>query len=243
MSKLSSIEWTDSTWNPVHGCSKISPGCKNCYAERFSERFRGVKGHPFEKGFDLRLVPHKLKEPLQWKKPRMVFTCSMSDLFQEAIPMEYILDVFRVMQTANWHTYQILTKRSNRLLELSSDLAWRDNIWMGVSVEDENHIFRINHLSAVPASLRFLSLEPLLGPIDNLPLEGIDWVIVGGESGHNARPMEADWIRSIRDQCQSKNVPFFLKQLGGKRTKRGGNEAKIDGRLWHQLPEICCKNV
>ena len=238
MSAISKIEWTDATWNPVLGCSKISSGCKNCYAEAFSERFRGVEGHPFERGFDLRIVPHKLEEPLRWKKPRMIFTCSMSDLFHEEVPDEYIQSIFRVMEKAHWHTYQILTKRSEKLLQLSPELTWYKHIWMGVSVENTNNTERIRHLSSVPAALRFLSLEPLVGPIYDLPLEGIDWVIVGGESGHNARPMDINWVRIIRDQCQSQNVPFFLKQLGGKRTKRGGSEATIDGRLWHQLPKI-----
>jgi len=161
----------------------------------------------------------------------------MSDLFHEEIPSHYIHKVFRVMEKANWHTYQVLTKRTKRLLDVSSTLTWHDHIWMGVSVEDNDQIFRINHLIDVPAKLRFLSLEPLLGPIDCLPLKGIDWVIVGGESGHKARPMDESWVRSIRDQCQDQNVPFFLKQLGGKRTKRGGDQAKLDGRLWHQIPE------
>lgn len=236
MSSISKIEWTDATWNPVLGCSKISSGCKNCYAETFSERFRGVKGHPFEKGFDLRLVPEKLTDPLGWKKPRLIFTCSMSDLFHENIPDDYISSVFKIMNKANWHTFQILTKRSKRLLELSPDLLWSRNIWMGVSVENQENLTRVRDLSNVPAIVRFISLEPLLGPVENLPLSKIDWVIVGGESGHKARPMDLNWVRSIRDQCQSEKVPFFLKQLGGKQSKRGGNEAKIDGKLWHQLP-------
>jgi len=234
----SSIEWTDATWNPVLGCTKVSQGCKHCYAEALAERFRGVPGHPFEKGFDLRLVPHKLEEPLRWSKPRKIFACSMSDLFHEDIPYDYIREVFRVMEEANWHIYQVLTKRSHRLLELSYHLPWPDHVWIGVSVEDSDHIERALHLSEIPAAIRFISLEPLLGPIPSLPLNGIDWVIVGGESGPHARPMDPEWARDIRDQCATEGVPFFLKQLGGRRGKRGGDSAILDGRLWHQFPSI-----
>ncbi len=236
MSELSKIEWTNSTWNPVRGCTKISPGCKYCYAETFAERFRGVPGHPYEQGFDLRLVPHKLEDPLKWKKPRMIFVNSMSDLFHKQVPDSYINKVFEIMSEAHWHTFQVLTKRSERLLELSPKLKWCENIWMGVSVESKKYIFRSNHLSKIPAAVRFLSVEPLLEDIPHLPLDNIDWVIVGGESGRNARPMNISWARSIKDQCAHNNVPFFLKQLGGRFNKRGGSQARLDGKMWRQFP-------
>lgn len=237
MSSSSSIEWTDATWNPVVGCTKISPGCKNCYAEALTERFRGVPGHPFEKGFDLRLVPNKLLEPTKWRRSRKIFTCSISDLFHEAIPDYYIESVFEVMVKANWHTYQVLTKRSERLRKIAARLPWPDHVWMGVSVENSDYVHRIDDLLGTPAIIRFLSLEPLLGPIPGLELDGIDWVIVGGESGPKARPMNPIWAREIRDQCRRAGVAFFLKQLGGARGKRGGEEALLDGKLWHQFPK------
>jgi len=232
----SSIEWTDATWNPIIGCTKVSQGCKFCYAETLAERFRGVPGHPFEHGFDLRLVPSKLEEPLHWEKPRKVFTCSMSDLFHEDIPADYIRKVFEVMELANKHTFQVLTKRSSRLIELMNQLPWPKNVWMGVSIENQDAIFRARDLAKVPASIRFLSVEPLIGPIKRLPLKKIDWVIVGGESGIKARPMDPEWARSIRDECDKKNVAFFFKQLGGRRGKRSGDQAILDGRTWHQYP-------
>src|SRR3972149_8569810 len=219
MSSFSSIEWTDATWNPILGCTKVSQGCKHCYAEVFAERFRGVPGHPFEQGFDLRLVPSKLEEPFKWSKPRKVFTCSMSDLFHEKVPFEYIQKIFTVMEKADKHTFQVLTKRSKRLLELKNNLPWPDNVWMGVSVENQDTGFRARDLSKVPAAVKFLSVEPLLGPIRRLPLQKIDWVIVGGESGIKARPMDPEWAKAIRDQCVRKEVAFFLKQLGGRRGK------------------------
>ncbi len=237
MSYHSKIEWTDATWNPVVGCTKVSLGCKNCYAETFAERFRGVPNHAFERGFDLRLVPDKLNEPLKWNTPRKIFTCSMSDLFHESVPIEYLSRVFQVMNEAHWHTFQVLTKRSARLAELSTKLKWSPNIWIGVSVENANHVNRIYDLLKVPARLRFISVEPLLGPILELPLDGIDWVIVGGESGPKARPMELSWARLIRKQCRKAGVAFFLKQLGGKQDKRGGTEAVLDGRRWHEFPK------
>ena len=236
MGYRSSIEWTDATWNPVLGCTKVSPGCRNCYAETLSERFRGVPGHPFEDGFDLRLAEHKLNDPLAWKASRRVFTCSMSDLFHERVPLEYIQRVFRVMNRASWHAFQVLTKRSARLSEVSSELNWTPNIWMGVSIENADFVHRVRDLVSVPAALRFLSLEPLLGPITELPLEGIGWVIVGGESGARARPMEPNWVRDIRTQCRRASVAFFLKQLGGRTDKRGGEQAVLDGRQWHEFP-------
>ena len=236
MSEHSTIEWTDATWNPVRGCTKVSPGCKHCYAEAFAERFRGVPGHPFEQGFDLRLVPGKLVEPLRWKRPRMVFVNSMSDLFHEDIPAEYIRKVFDVMVQARWHTFQVLTKRSHRLLELAGQLPWPENVWMGVSVESARYAYRVRDLLKVSAAVRFVSAEPLLGPIPNLPLRGIRWVIVGGESGRRARPMELEWARILRDRCASRGVSFFLKQLGGRQNKRGGIEAVLDGRRWLERP-------
>ena len=236
MAEHSKIEWTDATWNPVRGCTKISPGCKHCYAERFAERFRGVKGHPFEQGFDLRLVPGKLGEPLRWKSPQRIFVNSMSDLFHDQVPLEYIQGVFRVMNEANWHQYQVLTKRAERLEAISAELPWASHIWMGVSVENEDYLWRIDHLRRIKAHVKFLSIEPLLGPIGKIDLCGIDWVIVGGESGPSARPMTAEWAKDIRDQCRKANVAFFFKQWGGVQKKRHGRE--LDGRTWDEMPEL-----
>ena len=237
MSDRSAIEWTDATWNPVRGCTKVSPGCKHCYAEAFAERFRGVPGHPFEHGFDLRLVPHKLEEPLHWARPRRVFVNSMSDLFHESIPNEYVRKVFDVMARAHWHSFQVLTKRSARLLEMAPSLPWPDNVWMGVSIESDQYVERADDLRGVPAAVRFISAEPLLGPLPSLNLDGLDWVIVGGESGHYARPMEIAWARGIRDHCDQARVAFFLKQLGGRRDKRGGGKAILEGVRWVDFPE------
>jgi protein gp37 len=239
MSANSSIEWTDATWNPVRGCTKISPGCKHCYAEVFAERFRGVKGHPYERGFDLQLVPHKLGEPLRWHKPKMIFVNSMSDLFQDGVPDDYIEAVADVMVKADWHTYQVLTKRSNRLAALLSTklrfAASLSHIWWGVSVEDKKYgVPRISELQTAPAAMRFLSVEPLLESLGTLDLRGISWVIVGGESGHGARPVERDWVISIREQCAKYRVPFFFKQWGGLHKKRAGRE--LDGRTYDEFP-------
>jgi protein gp37 len=234
MAETSAIEWTDSTWNPVRGCTKVSPGCKHCYALTFAERWRGIPGHPYEQGFDLRLVPEKLEEPLSWKRPRRIFVNSMSDLFHDGIPLSYIRRVFEVMKKAQWHSFQILTKRAERLAELAPYLSWPENVWQGVSVETERYLLRVDHLRAVPAAVRFLSLEPLLGPLPSLHLEGIDWVIVGGESGHKHRPIEAEWVRDIRDRCLDEGVPFFFKQWGGRTPKTGGR--RLDGREWNQMP-------
>ena len=234
MAVNSKIEWTDTTWNPVRGCTKISPGCKHCYAERFAERFRGVKGHPFEQGFDLRLVPGKLDSPLHWKKPQRIFVNSMSDLFHEEVPLAYIQRVFAVMQEANWHEYQILTKRAERLREVSGSLVWAPHIWMGVSVESQDYAWRVDHLRRTDAHIKFLSIEPLLGRIAKLELNGIDWVIVGGESGPGARAMDPDWVREIRSQCVDSGVAFFFKQWGGVQKKRNGRE--LDGRTWDEMP-------
>lgn len=239
MSSLTKIEWTDATWNPVRGCSKISPGCKHCYAERFAERFRGVKDHPFEQGFDLRTVPDKLMEPLRWKSPKMIFVNSMSDLFHEAVPQSYIGKVASVMRQADWHTYQVLTKRSGRLRELLAgplqEAAEATHIWWGASVEDRKYgLPRISDLQAAPARVRFLSVEPLLEDLGTLPLEGISWVIVGGESGPGARPMQEEWVLAIRDQCRKAHVPFFFKQWGGVRKKAAGRT--LQGRTYDEFP-------
>jgi protein gp37 len=243
MADNSKIEWTDSTWNPIRGCTKISPGCAHCYAETFAERFRGVKGHPYEQGFDLRLVPEKLAEPLRWSKPRMIFVNSMSDLFHEDVPADYIREVAGVMQTANRHTYQVLTKRADRLHELLNttlrEQAMLPQIWWGVSVENRKHGFpRIDYLRDTPASVRFLSVEPLLEDLGEVDLTGIHWVIVGGESGHGARPMERAWVESIRDQCAAANVPFFFKQWGGVQKKKAGR--MLDGRTYDERPVLAC---
>ena len=227
LSENSKIEWTDTTWNPVRGCRKISPGCTHCYAETFAERFRGVPGHPYEQGFDLRLVPQKLTEPFGWSSPRMIFVNSMSDLFQEGVSDEFIDDVANVMHRANWHTFQVLTKRSERLRDLLTErlraIAAEEHIWWGVSVENRRHgLPRIDHLRAAPAAVRFLSIEPLLEDLGDVDLTGISWVIVGGESGPGARPMRESWVMRIRDQCRTADVPFFFKQWGGMRKKEHG---------------------
>ncbi|MBZ5706250.1 MAG: phage Gp37/Gp68 family protein [Acidobacteriia bacterium] len=239
MSLNSHIEWTDATWNPVRGCIKISPGCKHCYAETFAERFRGVKGHPYEQGFDLRLVPEKLTEPFTWRSPKLVFVNSMSDLFQTGVPDDYVEAVSQVMATANWHTYQVLTKRSERLRELLSGklefAAEQRNIWWGVSVEDKKYgLPRVDHLRQVPAKVRFLSIEPLLEDLGEIDFSGISWVIVGGESGPGARPMKKEWVVSIREQCRTQRVPFFFKQWGGVRKVKNGR--LLDGRTYDEYP-------
>jgi protein gp37 len=240
MSSNSTIEWTDATWNPVRGCTKISDGCKHCYAETFAERFRGVKGHPYEQGFDLRLVPGKLAEPLRWRNPKMIFVNSMSDLFHESVPDEYVVAVAKVMVEAKWHTYQVLTKRSDRLRELlNSSLRFAANqkhIWWGVSVENKKYgLPRIENLQNAHAAIKFLSIEPLLEDLGELNLKGIDWVIVGGESGHGARPMKKEWVVSMRDQCKRQAVPFFFKQWGGVRKKAAGR--KLDGKTYDEFPQ------
>jgi protein gp37 len=241
MSEKSSIEWTDATWNPVRGCTKISPGCKHCYAETFAERFRGVKGHPYEQGFDLRLVPAKLNEPFKWSAPRMVFVNSMSDLFHDEVPDEYIERVARVMVNANWHTYQVLTKRAERLRKLLSGklsfAATAQNIWWGVSVENKKHgIPRIKQLSHAPAHIRFLSIEPLLEDIGILDLTGIHWIIVGGESGQGARPMKREWVVNILKQSRKQHVRFFFKQWGGVHKSKAGRI--LDGKTYDEFPDF-----
>ncbi len=239
MSANSKIEWTDATWNPVRGCTKISPGCKHCYAETFAERFRGVQGHPYERGFDLRLVPEKLSDPMRWKAPRMVFVNSMSDLFHESIPTEYIIRVARIMEKANWHTFQVLTKRSGRMRNLLEGelrfISQAAHIWWGVSVEDRQYgLPRINDLRSARTKVRFLSIEPLLEDMGCIKLSGIHWVIVGGESGAGARPMQRAWVESIRNQCNVAKVPFFFKQWGGFRKVRNGR--KLNGRTYDEMP-------
>ena len=234
------IEWTDATWNPVTGCTKISAGCDHCYAERFSERFRGVKGHPFEHGFDLTLRPERLGQPMAWRRPRMIFVNSMSDLFHKAVPRAFVDAVFESMERADWHVFQVLTKRSSRL-RAYVNARYRDrpapaHIWMGVSVEDGTKLSRARHLGDTAARVRFLSLEPLIGPIDRLDLNGIHWTIVGGESGPGARPMDPDWVREIRNLCLASRVPFFFKQWGGHTPKAGGR--LLDGREWSQWPSV-----
>jgi protein gp37 len=239
MSDHSKIEWTDATWNPVRGCSKVSPGCTNCYAETFAERFRGVPGHPYEFGFDLRLVPEKLSEPLRWRTPKMIFVNSMSDLFQEDVPDDFIRAVIQVMETANWHTYQVLTKRSERMRDLLKtklrSVAQQPHIWWGVSVENKRHgLPRVDHLREAPAKVRFLSVEPLLEDLGLIDLRGINWVIVGGESGPGARPMKKSWVLDIRDQCRQAAIPFFFKQWGGIRKAEAGRS--LNGRTYDEFP-------
>lgn len=240
MSEHSTIEWTDATLNPVRGCTKISPGCAHCYAETFAERFRGVPNHPYGQGFDLRLVPEKICDPLRWTDPKMIFVNSMSDLFHEGVNDDYIAAFARVMHFAKWHTYQVLTKRSLRMKHLLetklSEIAMQSQVWWGVSVENKRHgLPRIDHLRESKAQVKFLSIEPLLEDLGTLTLDGISWVIVGGESGAGARPMAEDWVISIRDQCQSAGVPFFFKQWGGVRKKKYGR--LLEGRTHNNLPE------
>ncbi len=236
MATQSSIEWTESTWNPVTGCNKISPGCKHCYAERMARRLQAMGQPNYVNGFDLTLHEHALQLPLKWKKPQTIFVNSMSDLFHKDVPVEFTLRVFDVMRRANWHHYQILTKRSARLLELDPILPWASHIWMGVSVETEDYAFRIDHLRQTTAHVKFLSLEPLLGPLQRLNLNAIDWVIVGGESGPGSRSMNPLWVTNIRNQCQKANVPFFFKQWGGTRKKKTGRQ--LEGRTWDEMPMV-----
>lgn len=234
MGAHSSIEWTESTWNPVTGCSKVSPGCKHCYAGRMALRLRAMGQPNYVNGFKLTIHEHMLELPLRWKKPQMIFVNSMSDLFHKDVPLEFIQKIFDAMRRGSWHTFQVLTKRSRRLLELDQEIDWPPNVWMGVSVENQDYAFRIGHLSQTNAYLKFLSLEPLLGPLPNLDLHGIDWVIVGGESGPGARPIKEEWVIDIRDQCLVANIPFFFKQWGGFRRKHTGRV--LQGRTWDEMP-------
>ena len=240
MAAKSQIEWTDMTWNPVTGCTKVSQGCKFCYADRMAKRLQAMGVERYRNGFQVTLHEDLLDAPLKWVKPQLVFVNSMSDLFHESVPEEFILRVFRVIEACPQHTFQVLTKRSGRLAELSSRLPWPRNVWVGVSVENEDVTFRIRDLRRVPARVRFLSCEPLLGPLNDLPLEGIDWVIVGGESGPGARPMREEWVISILEQCERRDIPFFFKQWGGVRKRRTGrllNDTTYDAfPLDHSLP-------
>lgn len=246
MAETSTIEWTDATWNPTRGCSELSPGCGRCYAKTFSERFRGVPGHPYEQGFDLRLVPEALSLPFAWGKPKKVFVNSMSDLFHKDVPDEFIAAVCRVMAAADWHTYQVLTKRSERMRDLLRGplefAAGLPHVWWGVSVENRRHgLPRVEHLRATPARVRFLSVEPLLEDLGEFDLAGVHWVIVGGESGRRPRPMQPDWVRILRDRCGAAGVPFFFKQWGGANKKRAGRE--LDGRTHDEMPPVAAVPV
>lgn len=239
MSSSSAIEWTDATWNPVTGCTKISPGCDRCYAERFAERFRGVSGHHFEAGFSLTLRPERLADPLNWRKPRMIFVNSMSDLFHKEVPTEFVDHVFDTMELADWHIFQVLTKRSSRMQRyLNGRYGAKpapSHVWLGVSIEDRQRLSRLKHLQGAEAGVRFLSIEPLIGSVGIVDLKKIDWVIAGGESGPGFRPLDISWVREIRDQCISSGVAFFFKQWGGLYPKSGGRE--LDGREWNEWPQ------
>lgn len=241
MAQNSSIEWTEATWNPTTGCTKISPGCTNCYAERMAIRLQAMGQQRYQDGFNLTLQEDVIDLPLRWKKPRLIFVNSMSDLFHAQVPTEFIQRCFDVMAQADQHTFQVLTKRPERALELAQELTWSQNIWMGTSVENQRYTNRVDILRKVPASIRFLSIEPLIGPIQRLPLEGIHWVIAGGESGPKARPMKMAWIREVRDHCIAAKVPFFFKQWGafdetGVRRSKKVNGRELDGRIWDELP-------
>lgn len=235
MANNSSIEWTESTWNPVTGCTKISPGCKHCYAERMAKRLHAMGHQSYVNGFKLSLHERLLDLPLTWRKPQRIFVNSMSDLFHKDVPDEFILRAFDVMRRAHWHQFQVLTKRSERILELDDSLPWQPNIWMGVSVENDDYRFRIDHLRKSGAAIRFLSIEPLLGPLSALDLTDVHWAIVGGESGPGARPMDEAWVTSIRDQCLRQAVPFFFKQWGGTNKKKAGR--LLEGRTWDEMPK------
>jgi protein gp37 len=232
----SKIEWTQATWNPVTGCTKISPGCKNCYAERMAKRLKAMGQPNYTNGFQLTTHEHMLEHPLEWKKPRLIFVNSMSDLFHQDVPIDFIVRTFDTMRRAEWHQFQVLTKRSDRLLEIDPLITWPSNVWMGVSVEDQDHLSRVDHLRATSARVKFLSLEPLLGPLGDLELAVIDWVIVGGESGPGARPMAEEWVLEIRDQCLIAGVPFFFKQWGGTNKKKAGRI--LQGRTWDEFPLV-----
>jgi protein gp37 len=234
MAVRSGIEWTESTWNPLTGCTKVSPGCKHCYAERMAKRLQAMGQPNYVNGFKLAMHEHVLEKPLEWKSSQTIFVNSMSDLFHKDIPAAFIQRVFDVMRRANWHRFQVLTKRSERLLELNSIIDWPDNVWMGVSVENPDYSYRIDHLRGTGAKVKFLSLEPLLGSLPHLDLGGISWVIVGGESGPGARKMEEEWVKEIRNQCLSSKVPFFFKQWGGVHKKKAGRE--LEGRIWDEMP-------
>ncbi len=234
MAELSGIEWTESTWNPLTGCTKVSPGCKHCYAERMAKRLQAMGQPNYVNGFKLTLHENALEKPLEWKKPQVIFVNSMSDLFHKDVPVEFILKIFDVMHRAHWHTFQVLTKRAERLEELNPKIDWPENVWMGVSVENQDYTFRIDHLRRTSAKIKFLSLEPLLGPLHKLDLQGIHWAIVGGESGPKARPVDPAWVIDIRNQCMRAHVPFFFKQWGGVQKKKAGR--LLEGRTWDEMP-------
>jgi protein gp37 len=234
MAQTSSIEWTDATWNPVTGCTKVSAGCKNCYALRMAKRLHAMGQDRYRNEFGVTLQYDLLEQPSKWRTPRRIFVNSMSDLFHEDVSLDFIKRVFAQMDSAHWHIFQILTKRSDRLRELAEQLPWPKNVWMGVSVENSKYVSRIRDLLCVPASVRFLSVEPLIGPLTRYPLSGIDWVIVGGESGPRCRQMDPNWVRTIRDRCISQKVPFFFKQWGGTRKKKSGRS--LDGHTWDEFP-------
>jgi protein gp37 len=240
MADKSAIEWTDATWNPVTGCTEVSPGCDRCYARTFAERFRGVPGHPYEQGFDLRLWPTRLELPLKWKAPRRIFVNSMSDLFHKDVPDEFIYQVFEVMRRADHHIFQVLTKRSARLAKLGPSLLWPQHIWVGVSVETIQYRWRVDHLRQVPACVRFISTEPLLGSLNELNLSHIHWVITGGESGIGHRPCNPVWVRELRNKCQEEGIAFFFKQWGGRTPKAGGRE--LDGKTWNEYPGMVAED-
>lgn len=235
MASNSQIEWTDSTWNPVTGCTKVSSGCKHCYAERMAIRLSGMNQPRYRNGFRVTLQPDLIALPLQWQRPRVIFVNSMSDLFHEDVPEVFIAEIFDTMVAAHWHIFQVLTKRAGRLAEIAARLPWPINLWMGVSIESPRYLNRVERLREVPATVRFLSLEPLLARIPLLPLTNIDWVIAGGESGPRARPMELDWVREIRERCVGSGVPFFFKQWGG--VRKGRNGRLLDGRTWDEMPQ------
>lgn len=237
----SSIEWTEATWNPVTGCTKVSAGCKHCYAEVMARRLKGMGQRNYQNGFVPTLHRHMLERPLTWVRPQMIFVNSMSDLFHEDVPFDFIQDAFAIMRRAYWHTFQVLTKRSERLAQLDSRIEWPWNVWMGVSIENEHYLFRMDHLRRTGASVKFVSFEPLLGPIPDLDLNGIDWVIVGGESGHRPRPMKKEWVIGIRNQCLAHNLPFFFKQWGGRNKKKAGRV--LEDRTWDELPTIRRPNL
>ncbi len=236
MSSNTKIEWTETTWNPVTGCSKISPGCEHCYAERMALRLQAMGQAKYAKGFEVATHSKELKAPATWRKPSMVFVCSMGDLLHNDVPLEFIREVFAVIKATPQHTYQLLTKRSERLASIAPDLQWPKNLWIGVTVENDDYVHRIEDLAQVPAAVRFLSCEPLLGPLHHLILDAVDWVIVGGESGPGARPMNSGWVRDIRDQCTSQEIPFFFKQWGGVNKKRAGRI--LDSKIWQQFPAV-----
>jgi protein gp37 len=234
MADRSAIEWTEASWNPATGCSKVSPGCAHCYAETFAERWRGIPGHPYEQGFDLKLWRDRLDLPLRWRRPRLIFVNSMSDLFHEEISDEFIADVFDVMGRAHWHTFQVLTKRHERMVGLAPRLDWHPNVWLGVTIENRRFVHRADYLRTVDAQVRFISAEPLLGPLEGLDLAGIDWLIAGGESGAGHRSVHEEWLVDLRDRCQNAGTAYFFKQWGGWRPKSGGRV--LQGRTWDEMP-------